>query len=132
MQARGLVEDWCVRRIVPVDASFIAELESIVAEQEALLDDPLGFIDRDNAFHRLLVRQSGNPVLAEFYESLRERQIRMGIRAVASEENRARTVLQEHTAIVRALAAGDASDALAAHLASTLTVLRLPARAGRA
>ncbi|MFJ7217675.1 GntR family transcriptional regulator [Amycolatopsis sp. NPDC098790] len=128
MQARALVEDWCIKRIVPADAALVAALESLVAEQEAVIDDPAAFIELDRAFHRLLVRQAGNPVLAEFYESLRERQIRMGIRAVASGENRARTVLEEHTAIVRALADGDAGDALAAHLSSTLAVLRLPIR----
>jgi DNA-binding GntR family transcriptional regulator len=126
MQARELVESWCVRRIVPAEPSFIAELEAMVAEQEALIGDPVAFIDRDRAFHRALVRRAGNPVLAEFYESLRERQIRMGVLAVASEENRARTVLDEHAAIVRALADGDPGDALSAHLASTLAVLRLP------
>lgn len=126
MEARGLVEDWCVQRVVPAQPSLITELEGILGEQEALLDDAVGFIDRDRAFHRTIVRHAGNPVLAEFYESLRERQIRMGVRAVASEENRARTVLDEHRAIVRALADGDAGDALAAHLASTLAALRLP------
>lgn len=88
------------------DAAFLGELERILAEQEALLDDPVGFIDRDRAFHRAIVRQAGNLVLAEFYETLRERQIRMGVRAIASQENRARTVLDEHAAIVRALAEG--------------------------
>lgn len=125
MEARALVEDWCIRRVVPADPSFVAELERIVAAQEALIDDPAGFIEHDRIFHRTLVRQAGNPVLAEFYESLRERQIRMGMRAMAK-ENRARTVLEEHVAIVRALAAGDAGDALAAHLSSTLEVLRMP------
>ncbi|SEF32174.1 DNA-binding transcriptional regulator, GntR family [Amycolatopsis pretoriensis] len=132
MQARALVEDWCIQRIVPADAAFVAALEGLIAEQEAVIDDPAAFIELDRAFHRLLVRQAGNPVLAEFYESLRERQIRMGIRAVASGENRARNVLEEHTAIVRALADGDAGDALAAHLSSTLAVLRLPIRGDHA
>lgn len=131
MQARALVEDWCVRRIAPGDPSFVAVLERMVAEQRALIDDPVAFIDQDRAFHRALVRQAGNPVLAEFYESLRERQIRMGVRAVVSDGDRARKVLAEHSAIVRALAGGDAADALAAHLASTLDVLRLPAPADR-
>ncbi|MWA02964.1 FCD domain-containing protein [Actinomadura sp. LD22] len=132
MQARGLVEDWCVRRVVPAEPAFVAELEQIMDEQRALIDDPVGFIDRDRAFHRAIVRQAGNPVLAEFYESLRERQIRMGLRAVAREENRARTVLDEHAAIVAGLVAGDAGEALAAHLASTLAVLRLPVSGERA
>jgi DNA-binding GntR family transcriptional regulator len=128
MQARAIVEDWCVRRIVPADPSFVSELERILAVQESLIDDPAGFIDQDRAFHRAMVQQAGNPVLAEFYESLRERQIRMGMVAMASVENRARAVLEEHHAIVRGLAAGDARDALAAHLESTLAVLRLPIR----
>jgi DNA-binding GntR family transcriptional regulator len=130
MQARALVENWCVQRIVPVGAAFIAELETNIAEQKTLIDDPAGFIECDRAFHRMMVRQAGNPVLAEFYESLRERQIRMGIRAVASGENRARAVLEEHNAIVRALAEGDATAALEAHLAGTLAVLQLPVHNG--
>jgi DNA-binding GntR family transcriptional regulator len=73
MQARGLVEDWCIRRIVPADPSLVAELERLVAEQEVVIDDPAAFIDLDRAFHRRLVQQAGNSVLAEFYESLRER-----------------------------------------------------------
>jgi DNA-binding GntR family transcriptional regulator len=132
MQARGLVEDWCIRRIVPANPSLVAELERLVAEQEVVIDDPAAFIDLDRAFHRRLVQQAGNSVLAAFYESLRERQIRMGIRAVASGDDRARTVLEEHTAIVRALAAGDAAEVLQAHLASTLEVLRRqPLRGGQ-
>ena len=131
MQARALVEDWCIRRIVPVEPSFVARLEDMVAEQEALIDDPVAFIDQDRAFHGALVRQAGNPVLAEFYESLRERQIRMGVRAVVTGENRARKVLEEHSALVRALADGDPGPALAAHLDSTLAVLRQPAPVDR-
>ncbi|MDQ1013443.1 DNA-binding GntR family transcriptional regulator [Streptomyces sp. V4I23] len=133
MQARGLIEDWSVRTIVTVDGDFIAQLERLVNEQESLIDDPWEFVDRDRSFHRAIVQQAGNPVLAEFYESLRERQVRMGLRAVANVENRARTVLTEHSAIVAALRTGDpaqAADAVASHLASTLAALQLPDVAG--
>jgi DNA-binding GntR family transcriptional regulator len=129
MQARGLVEDWSVRTVVPVDEEFVAQLERLVAEQESLIDDPWAFIDRDRSFHRTIVRQAGNPVLAGFYESLRERQVRMGLRAVATVKHRARTVLAEHSAIVEALRAGDAvraADAVASHLSGTLAALQLP------
>lgn len=129
MQARELVEDWCARQIRSARPDFIARLESLVAEQKTLIDDPVAFIDCDRAFHRAIVRQAGNPVLAEFYESLRERQIRMGLRAVAGDEDRARAVLSEHSAIVGALSSGEpqrAGTAIAAHLHSTLAALHLP------
>ncbi|TMR00528.1 GntR family transcriptional regulator [Actinomadura soli] len=129
MQARELVEDWCVRRAAPLAAGLAPELTELVDRQKGLLDDPVGFIECDRAFHRAIVRTAGNPVLAEFYESLRDRQVRMGLRAIAAAEDRARVVLAEHGAIVEAIRSGDplrAAQALAAHLDSTLNVLRLP------
>ncbi|GAB2983396.1 GntR family transcriptional regulator [Amycolatopsis acidiphila] len=129
MQARELVEHWCVSRVVPASEQLLVTLRELVAEQEQLIDDPVGFIERDRAFHRAIVQRAENPVLAEFYESLRERQVRMGLRAVASDGNRARTVLAEHSAIVTALGSGDpqqAYDALATHLSSTMVALHLP------
>ncbi|MFI0409150.1 GntR family transcriptional regulator [Actinomadura sp. 3N508] len=129
MQARELVEDWCVRHAAPLAEELAPELAELVGRQEELLDDPVEFIECDRAFHRAIVRTAGNPVLAEFYESLRDRQVRMGLRAIAAAEDRARVVLAEHGAIVEAIRSGDplrAAQALAAHLDGTLTVLRLP------
>lgn len=130
MQARALLEDWCARRVVPAQPDFLARLEDLVAEQRNLVGDSMAFIVCDRAFHRAIVEQAGNPVLAEFYESLRDRQIRMGVRAVASAANRADVVLTEHAAIVAALRSGDpeaAADAHTAHLRSTLAALGLSA-----
>ncbi|TDD85917.1 GntR family transcriptional regulator [Actinomadura rubrisoli] len=130
MQARELVEDWCVRRAAPLAEGLAPELDELVREQGGLLEDPVAFIECDRAFHRAIVRTAGNAVLAEFYETLRDRQVRMGLRAIAAEEDRARVVLAEHTAIVDALRSGDplrSARALAAHLGGTLAVLRLPA-----
>lgn len=130
MQARGLVEDWCVRQVAPVGGGLAEDLDGLVAEQESLSDDPVGFIDCDRTFHRTIVRRAGNHVLADFYESLRDRQVRMGLHAVASGEDRVRTVLEEHRAIVSAIRSGDqehAAQVVAEHLASTLATLNLPA-----
>ncbi|QXJ22263.1 GntR family transcriptional regulator [Actinomadura graeca] len=130
MQARELVEDWSVRRAAPLAEELAPELDALIERQQGLLDDPVEFIECDRAFHRAIVTRAGNPVLAEFYESLRDRQVRMGLRAIASAEDRARVVLSEHTAIVDAIRAADplrAAEALAAHLGGTLRVLRLPA-----
>ncbi|MFI6501395.1 GntR family transcriptional regulator [Nonomuraea typhae] len=134
MEARELVEVWCVRRVAALGEEFVAELERLVAEQEGLLGDPVAFIDCDRVFHRTIVQHAGNPVLADFYESLRDRQIRMGLRAVASSESRANTVLAEHRAIIAALQAGaaeQAGQAVVTHLSSTLAVLNLPDVPGR-
>lgn len=134
MEARELVERWCICQVMPAGADFVAELDRLLMGQERVIDDPVAFIDCDRAFHRAIVRQAGNPVLAEFYESLRDRQVRMGLRAVANDENRARTVLAEHAAIVDALRSGDpagAGDALTTHLSSTMAALHLPGFPGR-
>jgi DNA-binding GntR family transcriptional regulator len=133
MQARKLVEDWCVRRMTPAAGSLPAELERLITEQRDLLEDPVGFIECDRAFHRAIVRMAGNPVLTEFYETLRERQVRMGLRAIAAVQDRARTVITEHTIILEAVRSDEpdrAAAAVAEHLDSTLAALHLPAIAG--
>lgn len=129
MQARGLVEDWCVRQIAPVAGPLAADLERLVARQEELQDAPVSFIECDREFHRAIVRAAGNPVLAGFYESLRDRQLRMGLRAIAASAERTRIVLAEHAAIVEGVRSGDpvaAAAAVASHLAGTLDALHLP------
>ena len=129
MQARALVEDWCVRRVVDTADGLADELDRIIAEQEELIGDPVEFIDCDRKFHRTMVQSAGNPVLLDFYESLRDRQIRMGLRAVTSTEDRARQVLNEHQTIVDSLRDLDTDAAVlavAAHLNNTLDILLLP------
>ncbi|NIH80216.1 GntR family transcriptional regulator [Amycolatopsis viridis] len=128
MEARELVEHWCLRRLLPAGEDFLGELDRLVERQRELIEDPVGFIDCDRAFHRAIVRRAGNAVLAEFYEGLRDRQVRMGLRAVRTGDDRAARVLAEHAAIVDTLRSGDpakAGEALSAHLASTMAALRL-------
>lgn len=136
MEARGVVEDWSVRTIVATYRARAAELTMLVddltellTEQEDVIDDPVAFIDVDRLFHRTIVHAAGNPVLETFYESLRERQVRMGLRAVSSAEGRARRVLTEHRAIVRALRARNAERAATAvlsHLDKTAAIISQP------
>lgn len=129
MQARGLVEDWCVRRAAVSNEPLAAQLERLVSQQEECQQTPVKFIEYDREFHRAIVRSAGNPILADFYESLRDRQLRMGLLAIAASEARSGTVLAEHTAIVQAVRLGDperAAAAMALHLSNTLIALRLP------
>lgn len=134
MEARTVVEEWSVERIATSHRSLTPELDALVDElatlvtqQEVTLDDPVAFIDLDRAFHRTIVQAAGNLVLENFYESLRDRQVRMGLRAVVSAEDRGRRVLTEHRAIVRALRNRNperATRAVRVHLDNTLGVLR--------
>jgi DNA-binding GntR family transcriptional regulator len=131
MQARMLVERWAAAQAAGADPTLESRLTALIEEQVELLrlDDPGDFIDADRRFHRAIVQVAGNPVLSDFYESLRDRQIRMGLRAVTSRPDRGQQVIDEHTAIVRALTAGNAAEAEKAveiHLTSTLAALRHP------
>ena len=129
MQARGIVEDFCVRRAVHVGESLAPELDRLLEKQEKQQKSPLEFIELDREFHRAIVRAAHNPVLADFYESLRDRQMRMGIHAIATSGQRTASVLIEHRAIAEGVRSGDAEQAaasMALHLTRTLAVLRLP------
>lgn len=130
MQARGLVEEWCARRAADLGAALAEQLDELIRRQTAQQDDPVAFIECDREFHRTIVMAAGNPVLAGFYESLRDRQLRMGVYALTTSGRRIDEVLAEHAAIAAALRARDgerAAEAVARHLATTLAALRLPA-----
>ena len=88
MQARVLVEDFCLRRAVHVGEFLAPQLDRLLARQEKQQKSPLEFIELDREFHRAIVRAANNPVLADFYESLRDRQTRMGLHAIATSEQR--------------------------------------------
>jgi DNA-binding GntR family transcriptional regulator len=138
MQARRMLETWCIREVAASEPADVAALmDELIDQQRTLIHDPLDFIDCDRRFHRTFVHAAGNPVLANFYESLRDRQLRSGVYAVTVSEGRANQVIDEHAAIVEALRTGDAGlteTALTRHLTNTLGVMRgaghLPAALG--
>ncbi|MBB4276024.1 GntR family transcriptional regulator [Rhizobium mongolense] len=133
MQARGLVEEWCARQAAGYGDMLAAELDRLIARQVEVQHDTVAFIECDRDFHRTIVRAAGNPVLADFYESLRDRQLRMGVHAITIFGGRGDSVLAEHAAIAEGIRRGQpeqAAAAVAQHLAQTLVALRLPTAAG--
>jgi DNA-binding GntR family transcriptional regulator len=129
MQARALIEDFCVRRAVHFAEFLAPELDRLLAEQDKHQKSPLEFIELDREFHRFIVRAADNPVLADFYETLRDRQMRMGVYAITASAQRMDNVMVEHRAIaegVRSRSPDQAAAAIAEHLAKTLGALRLP------
>lgn len=128
IQARRVVEEWSIAQVAPNPGQVPARLRELLASQEADTD-PVEFIAHDLEFHTTVIRAAGNQVMHEFYRSLRDRQMRMGVRIMLSDEQRKRQVLLEHGAIVDALAAGDTDAAIHAvrvHLDTTLCSLKQP------
>jgi DNA-binding GntR family transcriptional regulator len=129
MEARALIEEWCIRRALEREVDLVSQLAPVLEEQARLLSQPRQFIEQDHRFHQLIVRAVGNLWLADFYEMLRERQLRMGLLAIATADRRARDVLQEHAAILTGLRQKDtlaAVTAITTHLSSTLAILQAP------
>lgn len=129
MQARELIEDWCVRRAAGFGEALAGELDRLVTRQRELQTSPVEFIECDREFHRTIVRAASNPLLADFYESLRDRQLRMGLHAITA-SGRVEDVLGEHDAIVAGIRMKNPEAAAAAmtrHLSRTLVALQLPA-----
>jgi DNA-binding GntR family transcriptional regulator len=129
MQARALIEDFCVRRAVDSAEMLAPELDRLLAEQDKHQKSPVEFIELDREFHRAIVRAAGNPVLADFYETLRDRQIRMGIYAITASAQRMDGVMVEHQAIAEGVGSRNADRAAAAtadHLTKTLAALSSP------
>ena len=129
MHARLLIEDWGIREIcrLGIGIDLAGRLDSILADQREHAEDSNRFIQLDREFHRTIVDSAGNPVLAGFYESLRDRQVRMGMRAVFRVVDRHTQVLAEHQRTVDALRANDevaAAQAVRDHIESTISVLQ--------
>jgi len=125
MQARQVVEEWSVNEVAP-DPGLVPDKLRILLEQQESDVDPVDFIAHDLEFHTTILRAAGNPLMNDFYSSLRDRQMRMGVRIVMADEARKKEVIFEHRAIADAIADKDPAAAVKAvreHLDTTLNSL---------
>ncbi|MFC7656817.1 FCD domain-containing protein [Pseudonocardia benzenivorans] len=75
----------------------------------------------------MIVEAAGNPILADVYSSLRDRQLRM-IESAVRDPRRTATIVTEHERIAAAVGHGDADallDGVRAHLSGTVMALGL-------
>jgi DNA-binding GntR family transcriptional regulator len=70
--------------------------------------DTLAFMAADRAFHHAVVAAAGNAVLTSLYDSLRDRQLRMGVEYMRSGPERMDRAIAEHETIAEALEGGHA------------------------
>lgn len=128
IETRLLVERFAIEKAGRAPAALVAQLEEAIAAQErfAAEGDARGFVESDRQFHRLLVAATGNEILLALHDSLRDRQSRMGLVALAADADRMDQIREEHHALAAAVAAGDprAGELLADHLGRTLALLR--------
>jgi DNA-binding GntR family transcriptional regulator len=134
LQARAVLEGLAVRQAAErIDDAGVARLRACVARQRELLEhgDLLGASDANADLHATLLELSGHATAARLIHSLNARTVRYQYRTILI-PGRPAASLAEHTAIVDAVSAGDATgaeDAMRGHLSNVADAVergRLP------
>jgi DNA-binding GntR family transcriptional regulator len=114
VETRLLVELHAAEKVAPASPQLSARLEELLEEQRthAAAGDLAAFAVADRCFHAEIVRAGGNRILAQLYDQLRDRQLRMGVATMNAEPDRIAKNIAEHTEILEALRAGDTRAAL--------------------
>ncbi|WP_299558511.1 GntR family transcriptional regulator [uncultured Mycolicibacterium sp.] len=120
-QARFVLESDALRNICQRQAGTPDAARELLSEMEEVgrAGDWNRFARLDQLFHSEIVRRQGNAVIAELYESLQPRQIRLAIRTLSEAPSRLTTIEGEHRELVDALDRHDgeaAVDVLRRHL----------------
>lgn len=131
MEMREILEVHAAEAAIASGQPPVDEMERIIGEQESLRladgdEHAQAFIERDAAFHQVLVDAVGNRLMSVSYNKLRVRQVLVGVAALYRSADRQLHVCEEHRAIVEAIRSGDAAAARAAisgHLAVTRDIL---------
>jgi DNA-binding GntR family transcriptional regulator len=129
METRALVERFAFARAIERGTDVTGAMREAIARQEehagaGALDD---FVAADRAFHTVPVAAAGNEILTALYDSLRDRQQRMGLAALQREPRRLGEILDEHRGLTDAIESGEVETTLALldeHLHGTLVLLR--------
>jgi DNA-binding GntR family transcriptional regulator len=129
METRALVERFAMEKAIVRQADIAGAMRAAIARQErhAGAGDLDGFVAADREFHTVVVAAAGNQIVLDLYDSLRDRQQRMGVTALRREPRRLGQILAEHRGLTDAIEAGDVGttlDLLEAHLHGTLALLR--------
>ena len=134
MEARLVLEQFAADKVVrrgPATAAGMFERLSAELERQRKahsVADFRDFLDSDRAFHSAIVEDAENAIVAGFYASLRDRQMRMIGESATRDPQRVTTILDEHRRIAEAVRDGDLEQALKAvklHLTGTARALGL-------
>ncbi|MGC5030979.1 GntR family transcriptional regulator [Micromonospora sp. DT229] len=109
IEARRLVEVHAAEQIWPRRGEIRADLAARLAEMRAAhaAGDLTALMAADRAFHATVVDAAGNEILAELYQRLRDRQLRMGETTFRLSPRWAQMALTDHAAQLAALDGDD-------------------------
>jgi DNA-binding GntR family transcriptional regulator len=128
LEARRMIESHAARAAVTHSGSeLVSRLESHVQRMRAAMraHDARAYAEADRDFHEAIVAAAHNAILTDWYRSLRDRQLRMGVVNLLDRDGadldpkRLRATIAEHQAILDAIAARSvraAEAAVAEHL----------------
>ena len=110
LEARELVEVHAAGAAWPRRERFVPDLAASLTAMRAALgaQDAWALMSADRAFHATVVASAGNAVLTRFYDSLRDRQMRMGVVRMQDAPERMAAAVREHTGLYEAARDGDA------------------------
>jgi DNA-binding GntR family transcriptional regulator len=120
-QARFVLESDALRTICQRQAGVPESARALIEdmEQAGRAHDWNGFAQLDQLFHSEIVRHQRNAVIAELYDALQPRQVRLGTRTLVEAPTRLAIIEREHRDLVAALDRNDAEasvDVLRQHL----------------
>lgn len=115
VETRVQLERWAVARAAGrEDQGFIAELDQLVKSMREPDLTIIGFTDLDTEFHVVLAQSSGNPLLSEMMQALRDA-VRINMIAAFERFDDWRPLVKklvaEHQRVVRAIETHDAARA---------------------
>ena len=129
MEARLVLEQFAASKVIRRGpAARKAAYERLSAElkrqrQAGTAGHLREFLESDRVFHTITVEDAENSILAGFYTSLRDRQMRMIGESAIRDPGRVTTIVKEHRNIAQAVRDGDvprAIEAVKVHHTSTL------------
>jgi DNA-binding GntR family transcriptional regulator len=115
-EVQPCLEEYAITRLLGSrQAIDIAGLEELIAMQAAAMEegDTHAFLKNDRRMHQYIIAHLDNHKLTEIMQNASDLMVYAGHRALRSRDY-LREALEEHKALVRALASGDVETALAA------------------
>lgn len=105
LEARELIETHAAAKVWPRRKQLAEKLVPLVQEmrKHRKAGDAKSFLEADRAFHEAIVGAAGNQILAKLYNSLRDRQVRMGVPGIEMQPARMDKSIAAHQEMIDAL-----------------------------
>jgi DNA-binding GntR family transcriptional regulator len=105
IEARELIEVHAAAKVWPRRKQLVEALEELVQQmrKHRKAGDAKSFLEADRAFHEAIVGAAGNEILAKLYNSLRDRQVRMGVPGIQVQPARMDKSIAAHQEMIAAL-----------------------------